>query len=52
MEFQEDLEKLRSAADFKDHSIPMLVNVLRQGQALFSEDEKNGIMGIGSKASA
>jgi ribosome assembly protein 3 len=52
MEFQEDLDKIRSSADFKDGSIPILVNALRQGQSLFSEDEKNGIMGKGGKPDA
>jgi ribosome assembly protein 3 len=44
VEFQEDLDKIRSSADFRDGSVPLLVNALRQGQAIFSEDEKAGIM--------
>ena len=52
MEFQEDLDKIRSSADFKESSIPILVNALRQGQSIFSDDEKHGIMGKSGKPDA
>ena len=40
-EFAEDLDKLRSADDFKGESLPMLVKALQQGAAMFSpEDQK------------
>jgi ribosome assembly protein 3 len=52
MEFHQDLDKIRSSADFKDSSVPILVNALRQGQSLFSEDEKKGIMGSRGKLPA
>jgi ribosome assembly protein 3 len=52
MEFHEDLDKIRSSADFKDSSVPILVNALRQGQSLFSEEEKKGIMGDNGKPPA
>jgi ribosome assembly protein 3 len=44
-ELGEDLEKIRNAPDFKDESLPVLIHALQQGQALFSEEEKNRVMG-------
>lgn len=44
-ELGEDLEKVRSASDFKDSSLPILINALQQGESLFSRDEKLRIVG-------
>ncbi|KAI1809604.1 ribosome-assembly protein 3-domain-containing protein [Poronia punctata] len=35
-EFAEDLDKIRSADDFKRDALPMLVKSLRQGTSMFS----------------
>jgi ribosome assembly protein 3 len=35
-EFAEDLDKVRKAHDFKDHSVTYLVHALQQGTSLFS----------------
>ncbi|KAF2399885.1 hypothetical protein EJ06DRAFT_530671 [Trichodelitschia bisporula] len=45
-ELDEDLDKIRSAADFKDSSLPLLIHALGQGESLFSEEEKRRIMGL------
>lgn len=42
-EFANDLEKLRNASDFKDKSVPMLVDALKQGTACFSREEREKI---------
>jgi hypothetical protein len=52
MEFHQDLDKIRSSADFKDYSVPILINALRQGAALFSEDEKQRVMETSGKPTA
>lgn len=40
-EFAEDLEKLRTASDFKgEKSVQILVDALKQGTACFGDDEK------------
>ncbi|SMY28946.1 unnamed protein product [Zymoseptoria tritici ST99CH_1A5] len=39
-EFANDLDKLRSAGDFNERSVPMLVRALRQGTACFSVEER------------
>ncbi|KAL9102276.1 MAG: hypothetical protein Q9163_002545 [Psora crenata] len=39
-EFADDLEKLRKASDFKEESVPMLIQALKQGVDSFSEEEK------------
>lgn len=44
MELQDDLNKIRSAGDFKDSSIPILITALKQGEAVFSKEEKTRIM--------
>ena len=46
MELEEDLDKVRSAGDFKDSSLPILISALRQGEVLFSDEEKNSITSI------
>ncbi|CAK4034230.1 Hypothetical predicted protein [Lecanosticta acicola] len=42
-EFANDLDKLRSAGDFNEKSIPMLVRALKQGTSCFSQDDKQRI---------
>ncbi|KAK3718684.1 hypothetical protein LTR37_004901 [Vermiconidia calcicola] len=39
-EFANDLDKLRSAADFNDRSVPILVAALKQGTTCFKEEER------------
>jgi ribosome assembly protein 3 len=46
MELEEDLDKVRSAGDFQDSSLPILVTALKQGEAIFSGDEKARIMAL------
>ncbi|KAK1777649.1 ribosome-assembly protein 3-domain-containing protein [Copromyces sp. CBS 386.78] len=43
-EFAEDLDKVRTADDFKNDAIHLLVNALQQGTALFSPDEQRRIV--------
>lgn len=43
-ELADDLDKVREAPDFKANSIPMLVHALRQGESLYSADEKRRIV--------
>ena len=43
-EFATDLEKLRQAPDFKDSSVPILIEFLKQGAKKFSEEEKRSAM--------
>ena len=38
--FGNDLEKLRKAPDFKESTVPILIEALRQGSSIFSEEEK------------
>ena len=46
-EFSEDLDRLRSADDFKDDAIPLLINALQQGTSLFSIGEQRRIVMAG-----
>ncbi len=46
-EFAEDLDKVRSASDFQDASLPVLVNALQQGASIFSMDERRRVMTAG-----
>lgn len=39
-ELANDLDKLRSASDFRDNSVSMLVDALKQGTACFSQGER------------
>ena len=43
-QFGSDLEKLRQAPDFREASVPMLIDFLKQGSALFSDEEKRMVM--------
>jgi ribosome assembly protein 3 len=47
-ELEEDLDKIRSASDFKDSSLPILITALQQGTALFSPEEKQRLLGAKS----
>lgn len=42
-EFANDLDKLRSASDFNERSVPMLIEALRQGRACFTAEESRRI---------
>ncbi|KAI2471165.1 ribosome-assembly protein 3-domain-containing protein [Annulohypoxylon bovei var. microspora] len=44
-EFAEDLDKIRSADDFKGDAVAMLVKSLQQGTTLFSDADKKRILG-------
>jgi ribosome assembly protein 3 len=44
-ELADDLDKVREAQDFKASSVPMLVHALRQGESLFSGEEKRRVVG-------
>ena len=52
-DFADDIEKLRNANDFKESSVPVLIQALKQGAAGFTEEEKkmvmNGMKGQGEK---
>lgn len=43
-ELADDLDKVRSAQDFKANSIPMLIHALKQGESLFSVEEKRRVV--------
>jgi ribosome assembly protein 3 len=43
-EFAEDLDKIRGADDFKDDSLPLLINALQQGTSAFSVEEQRRIV--------
>lgn len=46
-ELADDLDKVRSAQDFKANSIPMLIHALKQGESLFNAEEKRRVVGTG-----
>lgn len=43
-EFAEDLDKVRTADDFKNDAIHVLVNALQQGTAMFSPEEQRRVV--------
>lgn len=43
-ELADDLDKVREAQDFKANSIPMLIHALKQGESLFSSEEKRRVV--------
>jgi ribosome assembly protein 3 len=43
-EFAEDLDKVRSAGDFRNDAVPLLVNALQQGTVLFSPEQQQRIV--------
>ena len=42
-EFANDLDKLRSAPDFNERSLPILIDALKQGTACFSKEERKKV---------
>ncbi|EUC41629.1 hypothetical protein COCMIDRAFT_70156, partial [Bipolaris oryzae ATCC 44560] len=44
-EFADDLDKVREAPDFKASSVPMLIHALKQGETLFSGEERARVVG-------
>lgn len=44
-ELADDLDKVREAQDFKANSVPMLIQALKQGERLFSVEEKRRVIG-------
>lgn len=44
-ELADELDKIRSANDFSEGSLPILIHALQQGQNIFSEEEKRRVMG-------
>ena len=43
-EFSEDLDKMRTADDFKADAIQVLVEALQQGTAMFSPEEQRRVV--------
>lgn len=43
-ELADDLDKVREAQDFKASSVPMLIHALKQGESLFSAEEKKSVL--------
>lgn len=43
-EFAEDLDKIRSADDFKGDALPMLIQSLQQGTSMFSAADQKRIV--------
>ncbi|KUJ14737.1 uncharacterized protein LY89DRAFT_735814 [Mollisia scopiformis] len=50
-EFEDDLDKLRKADDFKDDALEILIGALQQGTSMFGMGEKRRIVeaGMGKK---
>ncbi|KAH7346964.1 ribosome-assembly protein 3-domain-containing protein [Pyrenochaeta sp. MPI-SDFR-AT-0127] len=44
-ELADDLDKVREAQDFKASSVPMLIHALKQGESLFTGEEKRRVVG-------
>lgn len=51
-EFDEDLDKVRNADDFKGDALPMLIKALQQGTALFPSADQRRIVEVGKKVEA
>ncbi|KAI8627508.1 ribosome-assembly protein 3-domain-containing protein, partial [Xylariaceae sp. FL1651] len=47
-EFAEDLDKIRSADDFKGDALPMLIKSLQQGTSMFSAADQKRIVDAGN----
>ena len=43
-EFADDIDKLRNAPDFSEHSVPVLIQALKQASKGFSDEEKEKVM--------
>jgi ribosome assembly protein 3 len=50
-EFAEDLDKVRTASDFKNDALPLLVHALQQGTAIFSPRDQRKIVEAGTESS-
>ena len=48
-EFANDIDKLRSAPDFNEKHVPVLIRALRQGTACFSIEERVRVGGAASQ---
>lgn len=48
-ELAEDLDKARTAEDFKADSIPFLVHALQQGSELFSDEDQERVVAAAKK---
>ena len=44
-ELADDLDKVREAQDFKANSVPMLIHALKQGESVFSAEERRRVVG-------
>jgi len=44
-ELADDLDKVREAQDFKANSVPMLIHALKQGESMFSAEERRRVVG-------
>lgn len=44
-EFADDLDRVREAQDFKASSVSMLIHALKQGESLFSVEERRRVVG-------
>ena len=44
-EFADDLDKVREAQDFKASSVPMLIHALKQGESLYTAEERRRVVG-------
>jgi ribosome assembly protein 3 len=45
MELEDDLDKIRAAGDFKESSLSILIEALKQGDTIFSDEEKKQVLG-------
>ncbi|MCJ1477125.1 hypothetical protein MMC13_005796 [Lambiella insularis] len=43
-EFADDIDKVRNASDFRESSLPILIDALRQGAAIYGNDERERVM--------
>ncbi|MCJ1250268.1 hypothetical protein MMC30_007494 [Trapelia coarctata] len=43
--FADDIEKLRLASDFRDSSVPILIQALKEGAEIYGEEERGSWMG-------
>ncbi|MCJ1432611.1 hypothetical protein MMC27_001968 [Xylographa pallens] len=48
-EFADDIDRVRNASDFKDRSVPILIEALRQGVGIYGEEERERVMGRGKQ---
>ncbi|KAI1194318.1 ribosome-assembly protein 3-domain-containing protein [Nemania serpens] len=46
-EFAEDLDKIRSADDFKGDALPLLIKSLQQGTSMFSAADQKRVVDAG-----